>query len=139
MRELSGEIGPQSARTRFMGELLPLEGWLNVELHCHLDGVGPSDRHPNLAQVLLSVPPPEAPGSVDQRVEALADYISRTMELGAGMDELERENPGTAAEYRHLAEALVPWLVTATQRELKDAWDRGYDAACRRTERQPAP
>lgn len=52
MRRLSGEIGPRSARRLLLGELLPLEGWMNVELHCHLDGVGPSDRHQDLAQVL---------------------------------------------------------------------------------------
>ncbi|WP_326736065.1 hypothetical protein [Streptomyces sp. NBC_01022] len=54
-----------------------------MELQCHLDGVDPSDRHPNLAQVLVSVPPPEEAVGIDLRVEALADYISRTMELGA--------------------------------------------------------
>ncbi|MEU1355345.1 hypothetical protein ABZ410_15800 [Streptomyces cinnamoneus] len=106
-----------------MGELLPLEGWINVELHCHLDEVRPSNRHPGLSQVLLSVPPPEGPGSVDQRVEALADYISRTLELGAGIEELERS--GWAETYRYLAEALVPWIAAAPRRELKDAWDRG--------------
>lgn len=100
-----------------------------MELHCHLDGVGPSDRHPDLAQVPVSVPPPEKPGAVDPRVEALADYISRTMELGAGIDEIDRETPGRSEQYRYLAEALVPWLVAAPRRELKDAWDRGYEAA----------
>lgn len=130
MRRLSGEFGPY-LRTRFMGGLLPLEGWLNVELHCLLDGVGPSDRHPDLAQVLMSVPPPDAPGRVDHRMEALADYISRTMELGAGIEEMERANPGKAAEYRHLAEALVPWLVAAPRRELKDTWDRAFEAGRR--------
>ncbi|GHD13260.1 hypothetical protein GCM10010334_71180 [Streptomyces finlayi] len=129
---MSGEIGPQSLRTRFMGELLPLEGWLNIELHCHLDGVGPSERHPDLAQVLLSVPPPDGPGRTDERVEALADYISRTMELGAGIEETEREHPAKAAAYQHLAEALVPWLVAAPKRELKEARDGGYAAATAR-------
>ncbi|MGG7574137.1 hypothetical protein [Streptomyces sirii] len=119
-----------------MGELLPLEGWLNIELHCHLDGVGPSDRHPDLAQVLLSVPPPAGSCRVDQRVEALADYISRTMELGAGIEELEREYPSKTTEYRHLAEALVPWLVAAPRRDLKDAWDRGYEAGLRRADQR---
>ncbi|MGC5042452.1 hypothetical protein ACLQ16_03945 [Streptomyces albidoflavus] len=112
-----------------MGELLPLEGWLNVELHCHLDGVGPSERHPDLAQVLVSVPPPQEPGHVDPRVEALADYISRIMEMGAGIDEIDRETPGRSEQYRYLAEALVPWLIAAPRRELKDAWNRGYEAA----------
>ncbi|AKN68728.1 hypothetical protein QR97_01935 [Streptomyces sp. PBH53] len=132
MRRLSGEICSQSARTRFMGELLPLEGWLNVELHCHLDTASPSDQHPDLTQVLLSVPPPEPSGQIDPRVVALTDYISRVMEMGAGIEEVERANPGQAAVYRHLAEALVPWLVAAPKRELKEAWDRGYEAARRR-------
>ncbi|MBT2396261.1 hypothetical protein [Streptomyces sp. ISL-100] len=129
MRRLSGEIGSRSARRLLLGELLPLEGWMNVELHCHLDGAGPSDRHPDLTQVLVSVPPPEWPGGIDPRVEALADYISRTMELGAGIDEIDREMPGRSEQYRYLAEALVPWLLAAPRRELKDAWDRGYKAA----------
>ncbi|MFF8657536.1 hypothetical protein [Streptomyces huasconensis] len=119
MRRLSGEIGPQSARMRCMGELLPLQGWLDIELHCHLDGVGPSDRHPDLAQVLVSVPPPENPGRLDPRVEVLADYISRTMEMGAGIDEIDRETPGRSDQYRYLAEALVPWLIAAPERELR--------------------
>ncbi|MFE3139670.1 hypothetical protein [Streptomyces scopuliridis] len=136
MQRLSGEIGPQATRTRFMGEPLPLDGWLNVELHCHLDSVGPSDRHPNLTQVLLSVPPPEEPGQVDQRVGALADYICRTMELGAGIEEMEGENPGKAAEYQHLAEALAPWLVATPGRELKGAWDRGFEAGRRRADQR---
>ncbi|MFH8466005.1 hypothetical protein [Streptomyces sp. NPDC017991] len=102
---------------------------MNVELHCHLDGVGPSDRHPDLAQVLVSVPPPEEPYGIDPRVEALADYISRTMELGAGIDEIDRDIPGRSEQYRYLAEALMPWLRGAPRRELKDAWDRGYEAA----------
>ncbi|MFD3514868.1 hypothetical protein [Streptomyces sp. NPDC058657] len=132
MYRMKGEIGPQSLRTRFMGELLPLEGWLSIELHCHLDGVGPSERHPDLAQVLVSIPPPEGLGCADERVEALADYISRTMELGAGIEETEREYPAKAAAYQHLAEVLVPWLVAAPKRELKEAWDRGYEAASAR-------
>ncbi|GHF33201.1 hypothetical protein GCM10010218_12870 [Streptomyces mashuensis] len=137
MRRLSGEIGPRSGRARFMGELLPLEGWTNVELHCHLDEVRPSDRHPDLAQVLLSVPPPEEPGCVDQRVEALADYISRTVELGAGIEELEP--CGRAESYRYLAEALVPWLAAAPRRELRDAWDRGYEAGRRHADHGAEP
>ncbi|WP_413100869.1 hypothetical protein [Streptomyces sp. Inha503] len=62
------------------------------------DGVGPSDRHPDLTQVLLSVPPSEESGRVDQRVEALADYISHTMEMGASIEETEREIPGQAPQ-----------------------------------------
>ncbi|MEU1310999.1 hypothetical protein ABZ419_19215 [Streptomyces cinnamoneus] len=120
-----------------MGELLPLEGWINVELHCHLHEIRPSDRHPDLAQVLLSVPPPEEPGRADQRVEALADYISRTMELGAGIEELEPS--GRAEPYRYLAEALVPWLTAVPHRDLKDAWDRGYEAGRRRAEHGAEP
>ncbi|MER5301351.1 hypothetical protein ABT039_18015 [Streptomyces lasiicapitis] len=132
MRRLSGEIGPQSERTRFMGELLPLEGWLSIELHCHLDAVGPSDRHPDLAQVLVSVPPLETPGDHDLRVEALADYISRTMETGVGIDEIDREMPGHSLKYRYLAEALEPWLMAAPERELTEAWNRGYEAGWQR-------
>ncbi|WP_328333403.1 hypothetical protein [Streptomyces sp. NBC_00455] len=75
------------------------------------------------------MPPPEETGGIDPRVEALADYISRTMELGAGIDDVDREHPGRSEQYRYLAEALVPWLVAAPQRELKDAWDRGFQAA----------
>ncbi|MFJ9416685.1 hypothetical protein ACIRPT_21185 [Streptomyces sp. NPDC101227] len=117
-----------------MGQLLPLEGWLNIELHCHLDGVGPSDRHPDLAQVLVSVPPPEEPGRCDPRVEPLADYVCKVMEMGAAIEEIERELPGTGERYRYLAEALVPWLVAAPRRELKDAWDRGYEAGRRKAD-----
>ncbi|MCX4677654.1 hypothetical protein OG413_20495 [Streptomyces sp. NBC_01433] len=134
MRHLSGEIRPLGLRGQFTGEL---EGWLNVELHGRLHEVGPSDRHPDLAQVLLSVPPPEGPGA-DARVDTLTDYISRTMELGAGFEETEREDPGRAAEYQHLAEALVPWLISAPLRELKDVWGRGYAAGLRRTEQRQA-
>lgn len=115
-----------------MGQFLPLEGWLNIELHCHLDGVGPSDRHPDLAQIMVSVPPPEEPGRSDPRGDVLADYISRVMEKGAGLEEIESELPGRGEQYRHLAEALVPWLVP--RREIKDAWNRGYEAGRRRAD-----
>ncbi|WP_031102372.1 hypothetical protein [Streptomyces sp. NRRL S-146] len=117
-----------------MGQLLPQEGWLNLELHCHLDGVGPSDRHPDLAQVLLSVPPPEEPSGCDPRADVLADYISRVMEMGAGLEEIETELPGRGEQYRHLAEALVPWLVDVPRREVKDAWNRGYETGRRRAD-----
>ncbi|WP_435244268.1 hypothetical protein [Streptomyces sioyaensis] len=43
MRRLSGETGPQPSRPRVLGELLPLKGWLNLELHCHINGVDPSN------------------------------------------------------------------------------------------------
>jgi hypothetical protein len=46
VHHVSGKLGPQSLRARVMGELLPLEGWLNIELHCHLDAASPSGRQP---------------------------------------------------------------------------------------------
>ncbi|MFG2864666.1 hypothetical protein [Streptomyces sioyaensis] len=82
----------------------------------------------------MSVPPPEEPGREDPRIEALADYISRVMEMGAGLEEIERELPGRGEQYRHLADALVPWLVDVPRREVKDAWDRGYEAGRRKAD-----
>ncbi|MFE0059955.1 hypothetical protein [Streptomyces sp. NPDC059003] len=114
-----------------MGQRQPPEGWFNLELHGHLDGVGPSDRHPDLAQVLVSVPPPDEPSREDPRVEALADYISRAMEGDAGLEETEREVTVRGEQYRYLAEALVPWLIEIPRREVKNAWDRGYEAGRR--------
>ncbi|MGW8387146.1 hypothetical protein ACWGMW_16275 [Streptomyces albidoflavus] len=42
------------------GELpatLPLEGWTKVTLHGQVDAVGPSDLHPDLSKVEVSLPP----------------------------------------------------------------------------------
>lgn len=41
------------------GELpavLPLEGWTTITLHGQLDRVGPSSRHPDLAEIVVSIP-----------------------------------------------------------------------------------
>lgn len=62
MHRLSGEIRSPASRPPFTGEMLPLEGWLTVDLHCQLDGIGPSDRHPDLSRVRLSMPPAETGG-----------------------------------------------------------------------------
>ncbi|MER6616313.1 hypothetical protein [Streptomyces xantholiticus] len=46
------------------GELpstLPLEGWRKVTLHCQVDAIGPSERHPDLVKLELSFPPAKAP------------------------------------------------------------------------------
>ncbi|MBK3639495.1 hypothetical protein [Streptomyces sp. MBT33] len=43
-----------------LGELpyaLPLEGWSGMTLHCQVDAIGPSDRHPDLVQLDVSFPP----------------------------------------------------------------------------------
>ncbi|MGW2496235.1 hypothetical protein ACWCV2_17255 [Streptomyces pseudogriseolus] len=36
---------------------LPLEGWSSMTLHCQVDAIGPSDRHPDLVKLELSIPP----------------------------------------------------------------------------------
>ncbi|WP_370418974.1 hypothetical protein AB8O64_10990 [Streptomyces sp. QH1-20] len=119
-------------------ELLPLEGWHNAEFHCRLVEVDPSDRPPALARVLLSILPPGYQGTAP-RVEALADYISRIWELGASLDEADRETLGKAEQYRYPAEALMPWLTEAPRREAKDVFDRGYEAGRRRAAHASRP
>lgn len=50
---LGGELPPA----------LPLDGWRTVTLHCQLDAIGTSDRHPDLVKLEVSFPPdaPERP------------------------------------------------------------------------------
>ncbi len=127
----SGEIRSEALRARLTGEL-PLEGWITVELHGQLDGVGPSEYHPGLSEVRVAVPPPTRRGDDDPREEMLADFISRHVQLGTGIEELSREDPEAAAVVRDLASALVPWLVGAEERDRRKAWDRGYEAGLRR-------
>lgn len=62
------EIHPQELAQLLGGELpdtLPLEGWRTLTLHCQVDAIGPSDRHPDLVQLEVSFPPakPAAPCS----------------------------------------------------------------------------
>lgn len=60
------ELAPEELSKLLGGELpstLPLEGWRTVTLHCQLDAIGPSDRHPDLVKVVLSFPPPAPPAS----------------------------------------------------------------------------
>jgi hypothetical protein len=70
------------------GELpaeLPLEGWQSLTLHCQVDAIGPSDRHPDLVKLELSIPPEKPPEPVcsacgDRRVVP-APYAWRSNEL----------------------------------------------------------
>jgi hypothetical protein len=57
------EIAPAELVELLGGELpstLPLEGWQTMTLHCQVDAIGPSDRHPNLVKLDLSFPPDSA-------------------------------------------------------------------------------
>ncbi|MFF4902223.1 hypothetical protein [Streptomyces sp. NPDC001068] len=59
-REITAEELPELLK----GELpstLPLEGWRTVTLHCQVDALGPSDRHPDLVKLEVSFPPPKPP------------------------------------------------------------------------------
>ncbi|MFB6629984.1 hypothetical protein ACFCWY_08820 [Streptomyces sp. NPDC056362] len=40
---------------------LPLEGWRTITVHCQVDAIGPSDKHPDLTKIVLSFPPPQPP------------------------------------------------------------------------------
>ncbi|MBZ6253588.1 hypothetical protein KVH27_35140 [Streptomyces olivaceus] len=44
---------------------LPLDGGNTVTLHCQVDAIGPSERHPDLVKVELSFPPEKCPEPVD--------------------------------------------------------------------------
>ncbi|MFI5990232.1 hypothetical protein ACIBAC_00060 [Streptomyces sp. NPDC051362] len=58
------EITTAELAARLSGELpdcLPLEGWLTGTLHCQLDKIGTSDRHPDLVKLEVSFPPPKPP------------------------------------------------------------------------------
>ncbi|MFJ2745224.1 hypothetical protein ACIO3O_36830 [Streptomyces sp. NPDC087440] len=126
----------------YLGEL-PLEGWISLSVDAQLDGIGPSEQHPDLSRISLSVPPPEPHrGMGDPREEVLADFISRHAELGAGITELDRDAPVQAVAYRELARVLVPWLAGASPRDIEAAFKRGYDAAMRhegRAASRPGP
>lgn len=55
------ELTPEELTGLLGGELpsaLPLEGWRTMTLHCQLDAIGPSDRHPDLVKLEVSFPPP---------------------------------------------------------------------------------
>jgi hypothetical protein len=59
-REITAEELPELLK----GELpstLPLEGWRTVTLHCQVDGLGPSERHPDLVKLEVSFPPEKPP------------------------------------------------------------------------------
>lgn len=54
------ELAPEELSKLLGGELpstLPLEGWRTVTLHCQIDVIGPSDRHPDLVKLEVSFPP----------------------------------------------------------------------------------
>lgn len=58
------ELAPEELAKLLGGELpstLPLEGWRTVTLHCQVDAIGPSDRHPDLVKLEVSFPPAQAP------------------------------------------------------------------------------
>jgi hypothetical protein len=54
------EVAPEELSKLLGGELpstLPLEGWHTVTLHCQVDTIGPSERHPDLVKLEVSFPP----------------------------------------------------------------------------------
>ncbi|MEU9355044.1 hypothetical protein AB0D65_29620 [Streptomyces griseoloalbus] len=55
--ELSALLGGELPST------LPLEGWRAVTVHCQVDAIGPSERHPDLVKLELSFPPGAAAGA----------------------------------------------------------------------------
>ncbi|MEU1592815.1 hypothetical protein ABZ468_08115 [Streptomyces sp. NPDC005708] len=58
------EIAPQELSALLGGELpntLPLEGWTTLTLHCQVDAIGPSDQHPDLVKLEVSLPPATRP------------------------------------------------------------------------------
>lgn len=133
-----GEISSAALRA-FTGGELPPEGWITVELHGQVDAIGPSELHPDLSEVRVAVPPPVRRGDDDPREEALADFISRHTQAGAGIEETARHDPRAAALYRDLAAALVPWLAGAEERDRKAAWERGYEAGRQHRAAHPSP
>ncbi|MFE1206280.1 hypothetical protein ACFW5V_31855 [Streptomyces sp. NPDC058762] len=57
------ELSAEELSELLGGELpatLPLEGWRTVSVHCQVDSIGPSERHPDLVKVELSFPPEKA-------------------------------------------------------------------------------
>ncbi|MGX1268041.1 hypothetical protein [Streptomyces phaeoluteigriseus] len=60
------ELAPAELAELLGGELpsrLPIDGWRTVTVHCQVDAIGPSDRHPDLVKLELSFPPAAAPES----------------------------------------------------------------------------
>ncbi|MFJ4880162.1 hypothetical protein ACIP93_33810 [Streptomyces sp. NPDC088745] len=54
------ELGSEELSKLLGGELpsiLPLEGWKTMTLHCQVDAISTSDRHPDLVKLEVSFPP----------------------------------------------------------------------------------
>ncbi|MER6109348.1 hypothetical protein [Streptomyces hirsutus] len=60
------EIAPEELVKLLGGEVssvLPLEGWQTMTLHCQVDAIGPSEKHPDLVKLEVSFPPVAPPPS----------------------------------------------------------------------------
>ncbi|WP_108934658.1 hypothetical protein [Streptomyces ardesiacus] len=55
-REITTRELPNLTRAE-LPNTLSLDGWTTVTLHCQVDAIGPSDRHPDLVKLELSFPP----------------------------------------------------------------------------------
>lgn len=54
------ELAPEEL-SMLLGGKLPLEGWRTMTLHCQVDAIAPSDRHPDLVRLEVSFPPGAGP------------------------------------------------------------------------------
>ncbi|MEU6462234.1 hypothetical protein [Streptomyces sp. NPDC046976] len=58
------DLTPEELSALLRGELaptLPIESWRMMTLHCQIDAISPSDRHPDLVKLQVSLPPVEPP------------------------------------------------------------------------------
>ncbi|MFD3314729.1 hypothetical protein [Streptomyces sp. NPDC058656] len=58
------ELAPPAVLAKLRGgelPVLPLGGWDTLTLHCQVDAIGPSDRHPDLVKIEVSFPPSKVP------------------------------------------------------------------------------
>ncbi|MFJ5811717.1 hypothetical protein [Streptomyces sp. NPDC093093] len=90
---------------------LPLEGWTETVVHCQPDEVGPSDEHPDLVRLKVSLPPSErAPRSPEVKViQGFTDW-PRWLLLDLGIP-LPPEPPAVPVHVQELLERAGPLLV----------------------------
>lgn len=74
----------------------------------------------------------------EQRVARLAEELCHAYHYGVGLDELDEEDPDQARAHRRAARRFLRWLDDAPKRELKAAFQRGYDRGKERQKQRTA-